>query len=81
MRQTFCEARFSGAMVEPVLGLLLGEDIRIEHHEVLIAEKLNEAVPVSLPRQAHMEARSLRLLVTRSYIPPVNGSSLLDAAA
>ena len=44
-------------MVEPVLGLLLGKDTRVEHHEVLVAEEPDEAVPVSLPGGAHQETR------------------------
>jgi hypothetical protein len=44
-------------MVEPVPGLLLGEDTWVEHHEVLVAEEPDEPVPVGLPGQAHQEAR------------------------
>jgi hypothetical protein len=43
-------------VVELVLGLLLGEDTRVEHHEVLVAEELDEPVPVGLAGRAHQEA-------------------------
>jgi hypothetical protein len=53
-------------VVEPVPGFFLGEDTGVEHHEVLVAEELDEPLPVGLPRRPHQQARGRHTVRTRA---------------